>query len=66
MVQLDKLGNYTYGYLGAAYGIPVEFLIGGSYYAAGFPTSGPALSDEIIDWSYVTRGHMSYIGQLAT
>ena len=58
----ESLGNFTYGYLGYAYGIPLEILIGGSYYAAGFPLVRPhgnnsGLSNEIIDWSYIKMGY---------
>lgn len=51
---------YTYGYLGAAYEIPLVMLYGGSYYAAGFPT-GSNLEHEITeDWPYVTLGYSAY------
>ena len=53
----EMLGNYSYGYLGHAYGIPLPILIAGSYYAAGFPTEGNALSNEIWDWGYVIQGY---------
>ena len=53
-----ELGNYTYGILGREFGIPFEFLIGGSYVAAHFPTSGDALYDEVChDWKYITLGY---------
>lgn len=53
----EMLGNYSYGYLGHAYGIPLLILIAGSYYAANFPTGGDALSNEIWDWGYVAMGY---------
>ena len=57
IMTLEALGNYTYGYLGRAYGISLEVLLVGSYYAAGFPTEGDALFNEInVDWNYVTMG----------
>ena len=53
----EMLGNYAYGYLGHAYGIPLIILIAGSYYAAGFPTEGDTLDNEIWDWGYVAMGY---------
>lgn len=55
----EDLGNYTYGFLGYAYGIPIEHLIVGSYYAADFPLQGEALSNEVKDWYYVCLGYKS-------
>ena len=59
-VTPENLGNITYGYLGAAYGIPLVSLIGGSYYAAGFPTDEAGLKNEVGDWQYVWTGYMYY------
>ena len=56
----EMLGNYCYGYLGHAYGIPFKVLVGGSYYAADFPTSGEALVNEIWDWGYIMKGYLDY------
>ena len=53
----EDLGNFTYGVLGHAYGIPLEHLIPGSWYAAGFPTEGEAWDNEIRDWGYIVRGY---------
>ena len=53
----ENLGNFTYGYLGYAYDIPKDHLLAGSYYAAGFPTSGDPLANEILDWKYVLFGY---------
>ena len=53
----EQLGNYTYGVLGYAYGIPLNHLILGSYHAADFPTEGPALENELMDWGFVTMGY---------
>lgn len=33
----ESLGNWTYGYIGAAMGIPLRILLGGSFYAADSP-----------------------------
>ena len=57
IITMDKLGNITYGFLGYAYGIPESLLLGGSYYAAGFPVGGSALFDEGIDWLYIEIGY---------
>jgi hypothetical protein len=53
----ECLGNFTYGYLGYAYGIPFPILLGGSYYAAGFPIKMNALTNEITDWGYIAMGY---------
>jgi len=53
----EQLGNFTYGYLGYAYGIPMEHLIAGSYCAAGFPTNSKDLANEVFDWVFVTAGY---------
>ena len=47
----------SYGVLGYAYGIPLDYLIVGSSYAADFPTSGPILENEIVDWGYIIKGY---------
>ena len=54
----ECLGNLTYGFLGYHYGISLDTLYLGSYYAAGFPTEGEALDNELWDWSYVTAGYV--------
>ena len=56
----EMLGNYTYGYLGHAYGIPLPILIAGSYYAAGCPQRGEALKNETWDWDFITQGYHDY------
>jgi len=53
----ENIGNFTYGYLGYAYGIPYPMLIGGSYYAANFPTEGEELINEVTDWIYISLGY---------
>ena len=53
----EQLGNFTYGVLGYAYGIPLDHLLVGSYYAAGFPISGKRFENEIVDWFYVSMGY---------
>ena len=54
----EMLGNFTYGYLGHAYGISLPLLYAGSYYAAGFPLTGSKLDNEIWDWKYITMGYL--------
>lgn len=56
----EALGNYTYGYLGHAYGIPLEILYVGSWYAADFPTSGAELDNEFLDREYIRFGYYCY------
>ncbi len=57
VVTVEDLGNFTYGYLGAAYGLSYEVLITGSYVAAGLPGSGAAIHNEIADWEYISLGY---------
>ena len=52
----EQIGNYTYGYLGAAFGIPYRRLLFGSYFAAGFPTGSDAIH-EFGDWIYISLGY---------
>ena len=47
LVTPEELGNYTYGVLGREFGIPLTFLIGGSYWTAGCPLWGDKLHDEV-------------------
>lgn len=60
LVTPEGLGNYTYGYLGAAFGFSYQMLLTGSYAAAGFPSNGSAFDNEIEDEKYVLLGFMSY------
>ena len=57
----EELGNFTYGYLGAAYGFSIQTLIAGSYYAAGFPTEGEELENEQGDWLFIQLGYKVYL-----
>lgn len=64
IMSLDKLGNFTYGYLGAAYGIDYKTLIGGSMLAAAFTGAlqrQGGYQDEIIDQKYIALGYIMYI-----
>lgn len=54
----EMLGNFTYGYLGYHHGFSIDILYVGSYYAAGCPIWGNALSAEIWDWQYIKIGYM--------
>lgn len=59
----ENLGNYTYGYLGAAFGIPYNRLIGGSGLAAfsgGTMKSIAGFNNEMDDWNYIARGYQRY------
>ena len=53
----ENLGNFTYGFLGYVYDIPLEHLIPGSWYAAGFPTEGADLGNEVYDWIFISIGY---------
>lgn len=55
----EQLGNFSYGFLGFAYGIPYEHLLGGSYYAAGFPTESAQLANEFFDWFFIKLGYVA-------
>ncbi|MBQ3196215.1 MAG: hypothetical protein IJB65_07090, partial [Clostridia bacterium] len=65
MMTPESLGNFTYGYLGYAYGIPYKMLITGSYYAAGFPSGGSDLNNEITDVKYILLGYLFGMGMSA-
>ena len=58
----ESLGNWTYGYIGAALGLSLLELIGGSWYADGFsmPWTDNFLNNELLDWGYVRRGFEAY------
>ena len=59
----EYLGNYTYGVLGASFGIPLQTLIDGSAFAAfvgGSLNSTAGVSNELEDWKYVMWGYMGY------
>ncbi|HBL85210.1 MAG TPA: hypothetical protein DDZ99_10020, partial [Clostridiales bacterium] len=60
----EQLGNYTYGYLGAAFGFPYIELVGGSFYAAGFPTQVNELTNEVIDWCFINLGYNDFNGAI--
>ena len=57
MVTPEDLGNFTYGYLGQAYDIPLIVLLGGSYCAADFPTEADDLLNELKDWYHIAIGY---------
>ena len=57
----EDIGNFTYGYLGGAYNIPLGILYAGSYYAAGYPTSPEDRANEANDRTYITKGYIQYI-----
>ena len=55
----ESLGNWTYGYIGAAMGFTLLELIGGSWFADGFSLPFGLRGDwenERGDWSYIQRG----------
>jgi len=58
----ESLGNFTYGALGAAYGIPYQILQAGSYYAADFPGGGIVLANELIDQKNLLLGYLYGLG----
>lgn len=59
----DNLGNYIYGYLGAAFGISYSTLIDGSIFAAcigGSMNSGAGINNAVSDWNYIRCGYVRY------
>ena len=56
----ECLGNYTYGYLGAAFGIPYQTLIDGSVFAAKGPSTYNSFQNEVNDWNYIKQGYLTY------
>jgi hypothetical protein len=63
LVTPEELGNYTYGYIGAALGISLEELYAGSWIAAGVPVSGDAIKNEFTDWESIKSGYNRYKGK---
>ena len=62
MATPEEIGNYMYGYIGAAFGFSLDTLYFGSYYAAGFPGGGPKLYNEFYDWGYIQKGYWAAFG----
>jgi len=58
----EQLGNFTFGYIGAAAGLTHAALIGGSIYAAPLGSLAQ-IRNEISDWRYVTRGFNAWRGR---
>ena len=52
----ESIGNFTYGYIGAALGLPLPVLLAGSWYADGFTTGQTFANNELVDWGYIQRG----------
>ena len=48
-MTLEELGNFTYGYLGAALGLSLQVLFGGSFYAARFQEVIPKFVRDLIN-----------------
>ena len=66
VMTLEQLGNFTYGYIGAAMGIPAEVLLFGSAYAAGLPSIYHDAREHVInefgDQIWVLRGIIAFDG----
>jgi hypothetical protein len=61
VMPIDDLGNFTYGYIGNALGLPYDLLIAGSMYAAGFPEPGTNdYNNEILDHAFINLGFQFY------
>ena len=59
----EELGNYSYGFIGAAMGFSMIELITGSWYAAGFPIWGDSMSNELYDHIFIESGFNRYHGR---
>ena len=55
----EQLGNYTYGYIGSAFGFSLPTMIAGSVYAAPLG-NWEQIANEFSDWSHITRGYNRY------
>ena len=54
----ESLGNFTYGMIGYAYGLPLSVLTLGSIYnAENFFTDQAAYTEEIEDWGEISAGY---------
>ena len=66
VMTLEQLGNFTYGYIGTAMGIPTEILLFGSAYAAGLPSIYHDAREHVInefgDQIWVLRGISAFDG----
>ena len=56
----EELGNYAYGYIGAAMGLSIVELYAGSWVAAGFPMVGTNWDNEYNDWTFIEKGVQAY------
>ncbi|MCL2353447.1 MAG: polymorphic toxin type 44 domain-containing protein [Defluviitaleaceae bacterium] len=56
----EDLGNWTFGYIGAAVGFNLEMLLFGSWFVAGRPTEGDALIEEQRDWIAIGQGYSAF------
>jgi hypothetical protein len=59
-LTLEELGNYTFGYIGAALGFPLQILYTGSWVAADMPLGGADWANEYNDWNAVKSGYNAY------
>jgi len=55
----ERLGNYTYGYIGRALGLPLGLLYAGSFVAADKSTL-EKLQNEFNDWPEIKKGYYAY------
>jgi RHS repeat-associated protein len=60
----EQLGNFTYGYLGAALNLPALVLVAGSVSAAGWPNSKADIDNELGDWEFIQAGINWYYSTL--
>ena len=58
----ESLGNFTYGYIGAALGLSLDLLVIGSWVADGFslPSLRGDFMNEFRDWGYVAIGFNAF------
>lgn len=61
----EQLGNFNYGFIGAALGLTWAELIAGSWSDDGFtpPGNTPEFMNEFSDWAHILRGYFAFNSQ---
>lgn len=56
----EKLGNFTFGYIGASLGLPLVVLTGGSVVAAAPFRNTADIRNELGDWGDIRQGFTAF------